>query len=147
MSRNSETPTDWRDRQIIVHAPAIEATSIYGPSTRTLARVRRSAKTGFNETDARRSPDGGWLAYVSDESGQPDVYAARWPGGARVRVSFAGGTRPRWSRDGRAVFFLRGSQLLRADLSAIRIHDTTTGSRRSRIRVLRRAHRRDACSR
>jgi Tol biopolymer transport system component len=117
MSRNSETPTDWRDRQIIVHAPGDRGDlDLWTVNENTGAR-EAIAKTGFNETDARRSPDGGWLAYVSDESGQPDVYAAPWPGGARVRVSFAGGTRPRWSGDGRAVFFLRGSQLLRADLS------------------------------
>jgi Tol biopolymer transport system component len=72
--------------------------------------------SGFNETDARWSPDNAWTVYVSDDSGQPDVYGRR-ADGTRVRVSFGGGTRPRWSRDGRAIFFLRGSQMMRADLA------------------------------
>ena len=72
------------------------------------------AAGGFNETDARSSPDGRWVAFVSDESGRPDIYAVS--AGRRVRVSFGGGTRPRWTRDGRAVLFLRGSQVMRADL-------------------------------
>ena len=57
------------------------------------------------------------MAYVSDESGRPDVYVEPSPRtGERVRVSFAGGTRPEWSRNGRALFFLREGHLMRADL-------------------------------
>ena len=117
MSQSDETPTDWRDRQIIVHAPGTKGDLDLWTVNESTGAREAIAKTGFHESDARLSPDGRWLAYVSDESGQPDVYAAPWPRGARVRISFAGGTRPRWSRDGRAVLFLRGSQLLRADLS------------------------------
>jgi dipeptidyl aminopeptidase/acylaminoacyl peptidase len=72
-------------------------------------------KSGFNDTDGRWSPDGTWLAYVSDESGRPDIYANPREGN-RVRVSFGGGTRPRWSRDGRSIFFLRGSTIMQATL-------------------------------
>jgi hypothetical protein len=57
------------------------------------------------------------MAFVSDESGQADIYATPWPRGARVRVSLAGGTRPRWGRDGRSLFFLRGTRIMRADLT------------------------------
>ena len=82
--------------------------------------VARNSRTaiangGFNETDGRWSADGSWVAYVSDESGEPDVYATEPGTGRRVRVSFDGGTRPRWSRDGRAIFFLRGAQIMRAE--------------------------------
>ena len=68
--------------------------------------------TGFNESDARLSPDGRWVAYVSDESGQPDVYVSGWPQGPRARVSQAGGLRPRWV--GASLYFLRGDEVLRA---------------------------------
>jgi len=117
MSSTDETPTDWRGDSIVVHAPGAKGDrDLWTVNERTGAR-EVIANTGFSETDARLSPDGRWLVYVSDESGQPDVYAAPWPRGPRLRVSFAGGTRPRWTSDGRAVLFLRGSQLLRADLS------------------------------
>ena len=67
----------------------------------------------FNESDGRWSPDGRRLAYVSDEFGQPDVFVQGWPAGGRVRVSSAGGSKPRWGRDGRSLFFLRGSEIVR----------------------------------
>ena len=118
MSSADQTPTDWRGDQIIVHAPGARGDlDLFTVNERTGGR-EVIANTSFNETDGRLSSDGRWLAYVSDESGQPDVYAAPFPRGPRVRVSFAGGTRPRWSRDGRAVFFLRGTHIMRADVSS-----------------------------
>jgi Tol biopolymer transport system component/predicted Ser/Thr protein kinase len=64
-------------------------------------------KTGFEESDARMSPDGRSIAYVSDESGRSEVYVAAFPSGAgRRRVSIEGGSQPRWRRDGRELFFL-----------------------------------------
>jgi eukaryotic-like serine/threonine-protein kinase len=119
-----ETPTDWLDlvrgasgSQVLFHARVGTGADILTLDADTGARDV-VAGTGFNETDGRWSRDGRWLAYVSDESGRPDIYAMRRTGGGRVRVSFAGGVRPRWSRDGSAVFFLRGSQVMRADLPA-----------------------------
>jgi dipeptidyl aminopeptidase/acylaminoacyl peptidase len=75
------------------------------------------AEAGFNETDARWSPDRSWIAYVSDESGQPEIYAVPRPAGARVRLSSGGGSRPRWGRDGRSIFFVRGTHIMRADIT------------------------------
>ena len=76
--------------------------------------TRAVVATTFNESDARLSPDGRWLAYVSDESGQLEVYVSGWPTGPRARVSHAGGRKPRWG--GTSVYFLRGDgELLRAD--------------------------------
>lgn len=144
MSQNDETPTDWRDRQIFVHAPSVKGDLDLWTINESTGGREAIAKTGFNETDARLSPDGRWLAYVSDESGQPDIYAAPWPRGPRVRISFAGGTRPRWSRDGRAVFFLRDSQLLRADLSGSAFTTPRQVLDVPGIRDFDVAHRRDA---
>jgi len=113
-----ETPTDWRDGRIIAHGPGPKGDfDVWAVNDRTGAR-ESIASSGFNETDARLSPDARWLAYVSDESGEPDVYAAPWPRGPRVRVSFAGGMRPRWGGNGRTLFFLRGSQIMRTELSS-----------------------------
>jgi hypothetical protein len=117
-SSTDETPTDWRSDRIIVHAPGAKGDfDLWRVNARTGAR-EVVANTPFNETDGRVSPDSRWLAYVSDESGQTDIYAMPWPRGQRVRVSFAGGARPRWAHGGRAVFFLRGSQIMRADVSS-----------------------------
>lgn len=53
------------------------------------------------------SPDGRWLAYVSDETGQPEVFVESVePNGGRWRISTDAGTAPRWSADGSRVFHL-----------------------------------------
>ena len=65
------------------------------------------ATTQFQELFPRFSPDAKWVAYSSDVSGQPDVYVRPFVGSAGpIRISQAGGTRPRWSRDGKELFFL-----------------------------------------
>jgi Tol biopolymer transport system component len=138
------TPTDWRDDRVIIHAPGDKGDrDLFSVSVRTGVR-EVIAGTGFNETDARLSPDGRWLSYVSDESGQSDIYAMPWPRGTRVRVSFAGGSRPRWSWDGRAILFLRGTQLMRADLTASGFATPRSELEVHEVRDFDVAHRRDA---
>jgi eukaryotic-like serine/threonine-protein kinase len=115
-SPTEDTPTDWSDDHVLLHTADTRNgfdISIYSSSKGTRQAVVKSA---FNETDGRWSPDGRWIAYVSDESGQQDVYVVASTGQSRVRASFGGGTRPRWSRDGRALFFLRGTRIMRADI-------------------------------
>ncbi len=62
-------------------------------------------KTKANEYGAEPSPDGRWVAYVSDESGQPEVYVADSGGSRRAQVSRDGGSEPVWSPDGGRLFF------------------------------------------
>ena len=64
-------------------------------------------KTAFNELQGEVSPDSRWIAYTSDESGGfNEVYATSFPaGGPRWRVSNGGGSFPRWSRDGKELFY------------------------------------------
>ena len=61
----------------------------------------------FMETAPAISPDGRWVAYQSNQSGRAEIYVRRFPDvsqGQRL-VSTDGGVEPRWSRDGRALFF------------------------------------------
>lgn len=52
------------------------------------------------------SPDGRWIAYQSDESGQLEVYVQSFPPGAgKFQVSAGGGISPRWRADGRELYF------------------------------------------
>jgi hypothetical protein len=68
-------------------------------------------QTEFNERYGQFSPDGRWIAYVSDESGRYEVYVRSFAqAGAGVTagklpVSTAGGFLPRWRRDGKELFF------------------------------------------
>jgi eukaryotic-like serine/threonine-protein kinase len=70
-------------------------------------------QTPLDETDGRFSPDGHWIAYVSDQTGRPEVWVRPFPGpGAPVRVSPDGGRNPMWSRDGRELFYENGPKVL-----------------------------------
>ena len=72
----------------------------------------------FNERSARFSPDGRWIAYVSDETGSYQVYVVPFPGpGPKIAVSIAGGLSPIWSQDGRELFFRKGSKLMAASVT------------------------------
>ena len=65
----------------------------------------------FNRSGAQISPNGLWIAYVSDESGRNQVYAQPFPGpGSKVLVSPETGENPRWSADGREIFYLDPSK-------------------------------------
>jgi serine/threonine-protein kinase len=63
-------------------------------------------RTRFFEAQAAFSPDGRWLAYISNESGRYEVHVRPFPGpGRRWQVSTNGGREPLWSRDGRDLFY------------------------------------------
>ena len=65
----------------------------------------------FNEGGPVFSPDGHWLAYISDESGRPEIYVKPYPGpGGKWLISTEGGTEPAWNRNGRELFFRRGAR-------------------------------------
>ena len=73
-------------------------------------------RTRFNETQGQFSPDGSWVAYVSDESGRQEIYVTPSDGtGAPVLVSQGAG--PRWRRDGGELFFWVGNRLTAAVVS------------------------------
>ena len=67
----------------------------------------------FNKSRPSISPDQRWLAYVSDESDQNEVYVQQFPGaGQRWMVSKGGGTEPVWARDSQSLYFRQGPKLM-----------------------------------
>jgi len=61
----------------------------------------------FIEEQAHISPDGQWIAYVSNESGKWEVYLQKFPrSNGKWQISTAGGSQPRWRRDGREIYFV-----------------------------------------
>jgi serine/threonine-protein kinase len=65
------------------------------------------AATGFSESSPSLSPDGRWMAYQSNESGQHEVYVVPFPntGGAKRPISPSGGQEPLWSPRGNEIFY------------------------------------------
>jgi serine/threonine-protein kinase len=89
----------------------------------TIAPVDRNGRPAVFSDGASGvvSPDGRWLAYVGSESGQDVIYVRPYPaGGGRWQVSAPSGNCPRWSRDGRALYFLADSVLFRATVDGSR---------------------------
>jgi eukaryotic-like serine/threonine-protein kinase len=84
------------------------------------------AQTRFQEQTPSFSPNERWIAYVSDESGTPEVYVQTLGETGRQRVSTAGGMYPRWRRDGRELFFVDASGRFTA--VAVGAGDTFAGS-------------------
>jgi serine/threonine-protein kinase len=76
------------------------------------------------ELNAEISPDGHWLAYQSNESGQDEIYVRPFPtvNDRRSLISTSGGTRPAWARSGRELFYLDGKGLL----TAVPVETTTS---------------------
>ena len=75
--------------------------------------------TPANETEGQFSADGTRLAYASDDSGRYEVYVQSYPSGAnRTLVSSGGGFQPRWSRDGRELFYVTGDAIMGVDVRA-----------------------------
>jgi len=74
--------------------------------------------TDANERTGRFSPDGRWLAYVSDETGEYQVYVVEYPGkGRKIAISIDGGLSPIWSADGTELFFRNGGKLMAATIT------------------------------
>ena len=109
-------PDDWSSdgQQLSVHSSTPETAldvwvvSIEGREAREIARSM------FQEHSARFSPDGRLIAYVSDESGAPEVYVQTLGKPGRRRVSTSGGVGPRWRGNGRELFFIDGANRLTA---------------------------------
>jgi len=75
--------------------------------------------TRFEERGAIFSPDGRWVAYVSNKSGRNDVYARPYPGpGDELTISPAGGQEPVWAPSGRELFYRHDGRFLAVHLAA-----------------------------
>ena len=74
-------------------------------------------QTPANEGEPQFSPDGRWIAYSSNESGSFEVYVRSLAGDVKRVISTEGGGAPRWSRDGRELFYRSGSGMFVVEVS------------------------------
>jgi Tol biopolymer transport system component len=78
--------------------------------------------TKFTEVYPVFSPDGRWLAYMSNESGSMEVYVRPFPGpGGKWQISSGGGASPIWSKNGKELFFSTGQAPYRIMVAAYRV--------------------------
>ena len=98
-------PTDWSSdgRTLLVNADG----DVWTFPTSAGGAPQPLLTGKFVERDARLSPDGRWIVYVSEESGRPEVSLRNMTGQPRRQVvSSGGGDQPVWSRDGRELFYV-----------------------------------------
>jgi serine/threonine-protein kinase len=69
------------------------------------------------KSDPEFSPDGHWVAYQSNEAGSGEIYVVPFPGpGGKFLISTSRGSYPRWSRDGRELFYMSGDKMMVVDV-------------------------------
>jgi Tol biopolymer transport system component len=112
-------PTDWsRDGRFMIYNqwnPGTQQGDLWVLPLDGERQPREYLATPFNEYWGRLSPDGRWLAYVSNETGRDEVYVQPFPKpGRRMPVSNGGGILPRWRGDGREIFYLAPDRRLMA---------------------------------
>jgi eukaryotic-like serine/threonine-protein kinase len=98
-------PSDWSpDGRFLVLT--VGRTDVWTTPVGSEGQAQPLLAESFTERDARISPDGRWLAYVSDETGRPEVSVRSLTGPARrFVVSSGSGDQPVWRRDGAELFF------------------------------------------
>ncbi len=124
-SRSGDWPLDWtRDgRWIIFRLNADDERllpDLWAFEVSANAAPIPIVETPFFEEEARFSPDGKWIVYSSEESGQAEIYAAPFPGpGRKWQVSTAGGYGPAWGVDGKEIYYVgRDANLMSVEVSA-----------------------------
>jgi len=108
-TNTGKTPTDWSPSGYLAYTSRDDVWALSLPISGDSKPIQVT-NTSFRESNARISPNGRWIAYQSNESaseGQQDVYVQSFPQpGSRQQVSTRGGGVPRWSPDGRELFYL-----------------------------------------
>jgi eukaryotic-like serine/threonine-protein kinase len=110
-SKNWMIPSCWSaDGQYLVYHQSDASTSfdIWLLPLDGNRKPRLYLGTDYDERNGRISPDGRWMAYSSNESGEPEVYVRTFPdaNGGKWHVSVGGGAQPEWRSDGKELFYL-----------------------------------------
>jgi serine/threonine-protein kinase len=113
-SGNQQIPGSWTDDGTVVYAEQFAETGrdilLISPKDRMAQPL---VATRADETSPRVSPDGRWLAYVSNETGRPEVYVKPSTNQGRSRqISTEGGTEPVWAPIGLVLFYREGDKMM-----------------------------------
>jgi eukaryotic-like serine/threonine-protein kinase len=132
-------PSSWSpDGQVLLfdHQDRAGKFSIWVLPFRGDRKPHTFVESQFNSLAGKFSPNGHWVAYVSNDSGIEQVYVAPFPGpGGRVQVSSGGGFQPRWRRDGQELFYLSSELKMMAAQITATAGDFRVGSVRTLFTV------------
>ena len=127
-SSNMLVPQDWsRDGRFLLYYELNPGTvrDLFAVDLASRDHQRLTvASTPFEETLARFSPDGRWVAYQTNATGRFEIVVQPFPGpGGRWQVSTGGGVAPRWRADGKELYFIAPDGSMMA--AAVTMSDAT----------------------
>jgi Tol biopolymer transport system component len=116
---HENNPTTQRDILVLpLGDPSTSSGQVPSAGSGQVRKTQPFLRTRFDEGAARFSPDGHWLAYISDESGRYEIYVQPYPGpGGKWQISTEGGTEPMWNRNGRELFYRSGDKMMAVDIA------------------------------
>ena len=126
-SSQHQIPLDWsNDGDFLLYSESTRGVladgDLFALPMRGAARTPLPiATTAFQEKDGRFSPDGRWVAYETTHSGRPEIVVQSFPDASAgaVQVSVQGGSTPRWSADGRELYYMADDgSLMAAEVKA-----------------------------
>jgi len=113
---NTQIPGSWSPDNILVYSEGLQPQGvgdIWVLSPEGDGNPQEFLVNEFYERHPMFSPDGRWIAFTSDRSGQDEIYVTAYPDkGGVVQISTNGGTQPLWARDGKELFYRNGDKLV-----------------------------------
>ena len=122
IAEGARAPESWSTPLGLVSYITLTGNSDYdiwsfSPGDRTRRAILAEPTTA--QMGSRFSPDGKWIAYQANDTGKFEIYVEPFPrGGARTKISDAGGERPVWSANGREIFYDNGGALYVAAITS-----------------------------
>jgi Tol biopolymer transport system component len=116
-SPGAEYAQDWsRDGRYLLYTDVMSSLDLAVLDLKGERKAQPYLKTEFRESQGRFSPDGRFVAYTSNASGQNQIYVQTFPDpqGGKWMISRDGGVQPRWRRDGRELFFVSADSTMMA---------------------------------
>jgi serine/threonine-protein kinase len=111
-------PQVWSGADELIFLWPAMVSDILASPVAAAGNARGIVTSEYSEFQPALSPDERWLAYVSNRTGQNEIWVQRYPEGVPVRVSSTGGTEPLWSADGREIFYRQDTTLMAITVQA-----------------------------
>ena len=108
-----QIPNSWSRHGVLAYSEGLpDKGDIRTFSVEDERQPQEFVVTEFNERHPMFSPDGQWIAFTSNRSGQDEIYVKAYPGpGGIVQISSEGGSQPLWARDGKELFYRNGDKM------------------------------------
>jgi serine/threonine-protein kinase len=109
-----QVPNSWSRHGVLAYSEGLPTQGdIWTLSLEGERQPEEFLVTDFNERHPMFAPDGQWIAFTSNRSGQDEIYVKAYPGlGGIVQISRGGGSQPLWARDGKELFYRNGDKMM-----------------------------------